>query len=191
MMRNYGALTFKNILDLDERHQKIVLDLRNSESIRKHMYTNRPISLDEHFSWIDRLKTDTSNHVFTIFFKDSVVGSVALNKIDEINSSAYWDFYMDEKYRRIGLAAIVEYEFLNYTFFKMGIEKLNSEVLGNNDSVVNLHKKYGFHEEGVLRENIMRDGERIGVHLIGILKREWESARPEVQKIISAITHRL
>jgi len=188
---NYGALTFKNILDLDEPHQKKVLDLRNSESIRKYMFTNRLISLDEHFAWIDRLKTDTSNYVFTIFYKDSVVGSVALNKIDEKNSSAYWSFYMDEKYRRIGLAAVVEYEFLNYTFFKMGIEKLNSEVLGNNDSVVNLHKKYGFQEEGVLRENIMRDGERIGVHLIGILKREWESARPEVQKIISAITHRL
>ena len=66
---------------------------------------------------------------------------------------------MDEKYRRIGLAAVVEYEFLNFTFFKMGIKKLNSEVLGNNDSVVNLHKKYGFQEVGLRHSYYSDNGE--------------------------------
>ena len=62
----------------------------------------------------------------------------------------------------------------------MGLEKLNCEVIETNKAVVSLHKKFGFIEEGFRRENIIKNGMRIGVSLLGLTKSKWMESRASV-----------
>jgi hypothetical protein len=62
----------------------------------------------------------------------------------------------------------------------LGLEKLNGEVIVGNEAVMKLHKKFLFQEEGVRRSNVVKDGVRVGVQLIGLTKEEWLAGRDKV-----------
>lgn len=64
------------------------------------------------------------------------------------------------------------------------IEKLNCEVLETNPAVIKMHQKFGFELEGVRRKNILKDGSRIDVVLLGITKEEWKDKRPALEPLI-------
>jgi RimJ/RimL family protein N-acetyltransferase len=72
-------------------------------------------------------------------------------------------------------------------FEEMGITKLNCEVLETNPSVIKLHKKFGFVEEGIRRKNIIKNNARVDVHLLGLLKDEWSKVKPRMQKVVERI----
>ena len=65
------------------------------------------------------------------------------------------------------------FKLINFVFDQLGLEKLNCEVIETNDSVVKLHKKFGFQEEGFRRENIVKNEQRIGVYFLGLTKSDW------------------
>lgn len=48
-----------------------------------------------------------------------------------------------------------------------------------------MHQKFGFELEGVRRKNILKDGNRIDVILLGITKEEWKSKRPALELLIA------
>ena len=75
---------------------------------------------------------------------------------------------------------------LDYIMDALGMEKLNCEVIETNVVVVNMHRKFGFVEEGFRRSNVEKDGVRIGVHFLGITRAEWKAAREGVMNRIGA-----
>ncbi len=60
------------------------------------------------------------------------------------------------------------------------MEKLNCEVIEGNDPVVKLHKRFLFQDEGFRRSNILKEGKRIGVHLLGLTKEDWMAGRDQL-----------
>ena len=89
-----------------------------------------------------------------------------------VKYQADWGYFIDEK-KKGGLGAVLEYNFLNFVFTKLNLEKLNCEVLETNPTVIKLHKKFLFQEEGFRRSNINQNDVRIGVHFLGLTKDEW------------------
>ena len=57
----------------------------------------------------------------------------------------------------------------------MDILKLNCEVIEGNNSVIKLHKKFLFKDEGFRNSNIIKGEHRLGVHLLGLTKVDWIS----------------
>ena len=108
--------------------------------------------------------------------------------INQIHKHADWAFYLNPDFLTAkGLGTLMEFHFLNYVFSNFEIEKLNCEVLEINPSVIKLHKKFGFTEEGIRRNNIIKDNSRIDVHLLGILKEEWNQIKTKFTKIIERL----
>jgi UDP-4-amino-4,6-dideoxy-N-acetyl-beta-L-altrosamine N-acetyltransferase len=60
-------------------------------------------------------------------------------------------------------------------------------VLEINPAVIKLHQKFGFSIEGMRRENILRNGKRIGVALLGITKSEWQARRPGLLPVVERL----
>ena len=79
---------------------------------------------------------------------------------------------------------------LDHAFGAAALEKLNCEVLEINPAVIKMHQKFGFVIEGVRRENIIRDGKRVSVVLLGITKSEWHTQRPKVLAAVERIAGR-
>lgn len=174
-----SSVTLRKIISCTLSQQKAVREIRNQYGVRRSMYTDHEIGMDEHLAWISRLENDDRQIVFIVLINDTVSGVVSLNAIDKIHKKSDWAFYLDENVRG-GLGAALEFKLLDFAFNELTLEKLNCEVIESNEAVVKMHKKFGFVEEGFRRSNIEKDGERIGVYFLGITQKEWSMSREQV-----------
>lgn len=174
-------VSLREISKCTHEQRKAIRKIRNQNSVRESMYTEHKISLDEHLAWVRRLKHDTRQIVFVVLMDDVVSGVVSVNEIDRVHLKSDWAFYLDTRVRG-GLGAALEFSLINFIFQKMGLEKLNCEVIETNKAVVKLHKRFGFVEEGFKRENIIKKESRIGVFCLGLTKSDWEKKKETVKK---------
>jgi hypothetical protein len=103
----------------------------------------------------------------------------SINALDKANRKADWAYYLTERARG-GLGAAVEYAMIEFAFDKLGLRKLNCEVMDDNEAVVKLHRKFLFEDEGLRRSQIEKDGSRVGVRLLGLTLEDWTQGRAEV-----------
>ena len=58
------------------------------------MYNEHIIGLDEHLSWVGRLRSDDKQIVFAVLSEQrKPIGVVSLNALDSIHRKADWAFY--------------------------------------------------------------------------------------------------
>ena len=164
------------ITDLDETKQLQILDIRNEDYIRRCMLTGNIITRCDHLSWIERLKTDRSQICFVIIDDDSNLwGSVNLKKIDNEHKTAELGFYRTQKSSEKGIMMASLSILINYSFDILGLEKIYSEVFEDNIKSINIHERLLFVKEGFLRSHIVKNKIRIGLHLFGLLKDDWQN----------------
>lgn len=174
------AIQLVPIVGLDTETQMKVRDIRNAEDVRRWMYTDHEISANEHLAWIHSLKQNTDRIVFVVMDEtETPLGVVSADAIDRHNQKADWAFYLTAEARG-GLGSALEYAFIEFVFDRLALQKLNCAVLEGNDAVVRQHTKFLFQEEGLLRANINKDGERLGVHLLGLTREDWEAGKAEL-----------
>lgn len=74
------------LTEISTESQLKVRDIRNEVGVRKWMYTDHSIELNEHLGWINCLKADKKQIVFVIFKeKDVPLGVVNVNEIDRLH----------------------------------------------------------------------------------------------------------
>ncbi len=173
-------ITFVPILATSAPVQERVRQLRNQPEVRRHMYTDHEISPREHQAWLASLHDNARQSVFVVLVDDTPRGVVSLNAINTLHQCADWAFYLDSELQGKGLGSQVECWLLDHAFDDVGLAKLNCEVLASNPAVVRLHQKFGFTLEGVRRQNVSRNGERLDVMLLGISAEEWRAHRPQI-----------
>ena len=173
-------ILLREITKCTDEQKKSIREVRNQESVRKSMYTEHEILLNEHLAWVELLQSDNRQIVFVVLVDDLVSGVVSVNAIDRLNLKSDWAFYLDANVRG-GLGAALEFGLINFVFQKVGLEKLNCEVIETNEAVVKLHKKFGFVEEGFRRENIIKNENRMGVFFLGLTKSDWEREKETVK----------
>lgn len=179
---NPRTINLALLTSLDAESQMKVREIRNEENVRKWMYTDHVIGADEHLGWINRLNHDDRQIVFVVLDEQrSLLGVASVNAVDRLHKKTDWAYYLTESARG-GLGSALEYSFIDFIFDTLGMEKLNCEVIEGNDAVVKLHKKFLFQEEGFRRSNIIKNGVRMGVHLLGLTKNDWLAGKGEVRE---------
>jgi len=170
------------LTDLDTETQLKVREIRNEDNVRKWMYTDHVIGVNEHLDWINRLKQDDSQIVFVVLNEERCpLGVVSIRAIDRVHKKADWAFYLTETARG-GLGSALEYSIIDFFFDTLGMDKLNCEVIEGNDAVVKMHKKFFFQEEGFRNSHILKNGVRIGVHLLGLTKEDWLVGKADIEE---------
>ena len=155
-----------------------VLTWRNLPEVAKYMYTDHPITEGEHVRWFASAMTDDAKRYWIIELDGEPVGLANLYDISRLHRRAYWAFYLaDARVRGRGVGSFTERFVLRCAFEELGLEKLCCEVLATNDGVVKMHKRYGFHEDGVLRKHVINNGKRTEVVTISLLAEEWTGGR--------------
>lgn len=167
-------ITLENIRNLSTKSIEQILEIRNSEDVRKWMYRDTVISKEEHGVWVGNLCQSSSVIAFAVCCEGEVYGLVSFNKMCKNNLTADWAYYLSDKARG-GLGAALEYVVIDYFFGELEMEKLNCEVIEGNEAVVKLHKKFHFEQEGFRKSNIIKNGVRVGVYFMGLEKAVWEA----------------
>ncbi|HEX8971211.1 UDP-4-amino-4,6-dideoxy-N-acetyl-beta-L-altrosamine N-acetyltransferase [Oryzihumus sp.] len=166
------------LVDLAEEHRWQLLDWRNDPDVARYMYTTDPIPREVHDAWFTKLLTAEDRRGWAVVMDGKPVGAAFLSEIDPDNGRASWAFYLaDPSTRGRGVGSAVEYLVLEHVFSELKLHKLCCEVLSFNQAVVAMHQKFGFEQEGLLREHWLRDGERVDVHVLAMFAPTWADRR--------------
>ena len=169
---------------MNDQDLSLVLDWRNQENVRKYMYTNHIISKSEHEAWWESIKSRNDIIPLIFEFESQPNAFVSFSDITRSNQNASWAFYLSPSAKR-GIGSLVEFFAIKYAFENLKLHKLKCEVLETNSSVIKLHKKFGFIEEGVFREEHRIEGRYIDIFRLGLLKLEWYQTSEKLhQKLI-------
>jgi UDP-4-amino-4,6-dideoxy-N-acetyl-beta-L-altrosamine N-acetyltransferase len=160
---------------------------RNLPEVRKYMYTDHEISSAEHAAWFNRIIENPASKYWIIVCDGEDVGLAWLFDIDRHNLRCYWGFYIaSPNVRGKGAGSVVEYSVLRYVFDELRLNKLCGEVLDFNQAVVNMHKSFGFVQEGYFRKHIFKGNEMHDIFCIGMTREDWEAGKPEIEKRLRA-----
>ncbi len=164
------------LINLNEVSPDLVSELRNwrnsSEVARYFILDN--ISEETHKGWIENKIKKGSDVAFIIFLDEVAAGCVYLRNIDQKNKTAELGIFLKPGISRgKGLGTFAINKILQYSFEELGLEKVYLEVLDFNLNAIALYEKLNFKIEGKLRQHIVKDGKRIDLILMGLLKENW------------------
>ena len=167
--------------DVRAEDKEAIRQWRNSPDVSRYMYTDQKITEEEHERWFHNAMRDTSRKYWIIMRDREAIGLVNLYDIDEKNRRCFWALYIsDENVRSKGVGGFVEYKVMNYVFDDLEYNKLCCEALSNNTRAINFYKSFGFREEGIYRQHMMKSGEYVDVVALAILKSEWDEKRYQI-----------
>ena len=155
---------------------KLIVKWRNDPEVNKHFYEYAPLSHDQQADWWvkQRGRDDQFNWMICANEDKAPLGTVSIYDIDLRNRKAEWGrFYLVGDVRGKGYGRDVENLIHEYVFNHLNLNKLYCEVFADNAIVVNLHKKFGYKQDGLLRQHVFRHGEYNDVVALSLLKEEW------------------
>lgn len=150
----------------------LVLAWRNHPDVRRYMYTQHEITLDEHQQWFERSLLDSKKNLLIFEVDHQPLGFVNFNERDN-GGIADWGFYVAPDARKgsgqqLGRAA------LSHAFTQLKLQKVCGQALAYNERSIQFHQSLGFQHEGILRDQHF-DGEHYyNVICFGLLRQEWQ-----------------
>lgn len=167
---------------VNEQDKGQIRQWRNRRQVASFMYTDHEISEEEHAAWFARIQNDPTCRYWVIVCDSRDVGVANISHLDRQNERCDWAFYIaEEGVRGRGVGSFVEYAVLSHVFDHLQLHKLCCQVLAFNQSVIEMHRKYGFQVEGILRSHILKEGQFVDVYYLGILRQEWEKEKPRLE----------
>ena len=171
--------------DLRPEDKEKIRDWRNQPSVAQYQYTDHTITAEEHEKWFARAVSDPTARYWIITWNGEDVGLANLYDINRRSQRGYWAFYLaQDGFRGKGIGSAVEYLVLLHVFEELRLNKLCCEVLASNPAVVQMHKSFGFREEGRFRQHVVKGGKPADVHCLGMLRGEWLECRPLIEEQI-------
>lgn len=142
------------------------------------MYTDHVISREEHDAWFDAALFSESARYWIVISKMNEIGFASISGIDRVNSRAMWAFYLGVK-SPLDLFVLdaIDYLVSQHAFETLNINRLGAEVLSTNSAVLQLHERFGFQREALLRQYIRKADGPHDVVVLGLLREEWEVLR--------------
>jgi UDP-4-amino-4,6-dideoxy-N-acetyl-beta-L-altrosamine N-acetyltransferase len=159
-----------------------LLAWRNAPEVAAYMYTDHRITQAEHDRWFAGALAAGDRRYWIIEADGEPVGLANLARIDRAVRRCDWAYYLGEPSTRgKGLGSRIEYVVLRHVFETLGLNKLCCEVLLENEAVWKLHESFGFVREALQREHVFKAGRFQDVVGLGMLRREWQAARPGIE----------
>ncbi|WP_081581595.1 UDP-4-amino-4,6-dideoxy-N-acetyl-beta-L-altrosamine N-acetyltransferase [Pararhodospirillum photometricum] len=162
---------------IEESDLPIISFWRSQPEVYEYFYEYLPISVRQQKNWYEKQLQDSSeiNFVVADIKTGKAIGTVSIYHIDRRSRKAEWGRLIigDPSARSGGKGAEIEALVLQYSFEHLNLNKLYCEVLLQNEKVVSLHKKFGFHHEGVLRQHAFKAGKYEDVVMLSMLAEEY------------------
>jgi len=153
----------------------MLLEWRNHPKIRRFMFTQHEISLEEHLNWYKRTSQDSSRSLLLVEEANSAIGYVQFNQIT-IGGVSDWGFYARPD-APSGSGSKLGHAALQYAFDVLQLHKVCGQAIETNQASIRFHQKLGFTQEGVLREQRRLDHTYHAVICFGLLAHEWPKVK--------------
>jgi UDP-4-amino-4,6-dideoxy-N-acetyl-beta-L-altrosamine N-acetyltransferase len=176
---------------VEEADLPALLRWRNSPEIARHMYTDHVITEQEHWRWFQDVVPDSTRRYWATEVEGALVGLLWLFDIDLKDQRTNFGFYVGESSMRgTGVGSWMECQMLLEAFDSMGLQKVHCEVLSTNPDVIRMHQGFGFKQEGVLRQHVVKSDQRVDIHCMGMLREDWRQVRTSVMSRLASLQQR-
>jgi diamine N-acetyltransferase len=165
---------------IEERDLEVMASWRSDPAVYEFFYEYLPISVRQQKNWYERQLTDSSEiNLIVADAQNAPIGTVSIYHIDRRNRKAEWGRLIigDPRGRSGGIGAEIEVLVLQYAFEHLNLHKLYCEVLLENEKVVEMHKKFGFRQEGLMLEHAFKGGRYVDVVALAMLETEYAAQR--------------
>lgn len=127
--------------------------------------------------WFESMTREQSGFAFAIRRSDdgSIVGWLALREILWQARHCSLVIGIDPALRGRGYGSDALRVALKYAFLEMNLNRVGLDVMTYNEAGIRAYTKVGFRHEGTLRAVVYRDGVYYDIHVMGILRSEWEA----------------
>lgn len=159
--------------------------LHNSSDVLFNLTDARHVSKASQDDWVQAIQLSKTSQRYLVSARirpDSAIkpiGVVRVDQLDFVNSSAQLGLDISKFARGRGYATQVYEYMLWYLFDQLGLNRIGLYVIETNSVAINLYKKLGFIEEGVLREAIFRDGKFNDYIQMSMLRSEYNELTRE------------
>jgi UDP-4-amino-4,6-dideoxy-N-acetyl-beta-L-altrosamine N-acetyltransferase len=161
-----------NFINLSGEERELVRRWRNHDDIRKQMYSEHMISLEEHAGFIAGLSNDDKNFYWLVKDKKGEYsGVIYLNRTDFSNMNAYLGIYSNPDLKTQGTGSTLIDCLKKIAFEKWDLHTLKLEVIETNGRAIHFYEKSGFAVEGRLKEFVFKKGRWYDVMIMGIVNR--------------------
>src|SRR5687767_727266 len=152
----------------------------NDADVLRNLAMRAPMSDAAEEAWFDRMlasQGSTDYHFVICLLSDArPIGTIGLHRLDLLNGTAEFGIAIGEKgewnkgYGTDALRAICD-----FGFGALRLERIGLEVYAGNDRARRSYEKAGFTHEATLRRAHFARGEHIDVHVMSLLRDEWQS----------------
>lgn len=135
-----------------------------------------PWSIKKHQEWAEQAEPDGKRVRFHILARpdDRFIGFVGLYQVNTAHRDAWLGVGIGEaEYWSRGYGGEAMRLMLDYAFLELNLYRVTLDVFAYNARAIHLYEKLGFRVEGRERRWVQRDGERVDLIHMGILRREW------------------
>lgn len=140
-----------NFSNISNNESILILDWRNNEDIRKWMYNQSIITLEEHYSFLKKLKYDKNNLYFIVKdLYDNYIGVIYLNKINFFHKNSYLGIYKSPNSKLSG--KLLMESIIDLAFKILNLHTLKLEVREDNIKAIKFYESFGFRVEGILHD---------------------------------------
>ncbi|CAG0975254.1 UDP-4-amino-4, 6-dideoxy-N-acetyl-beta-L-altrosamine N-acetyltransferase [Geobacteraceae bacterium] len=156
-----------------------LLEWRNADRIRAYMYTDHLIGWEEHAAWFERLGTNDTARALLFEVNDRPLGVVNVTRIDRLNGTCHWGFYIGEADAPKGSGTALGYLGLEYIFGTLGIRKVTGEAFAFNEASIAFHRRLGFSQEGHFVRHVMKNGSYQDILSFALFRDQWEAHKQQ------------
>ena len=171
-----GKKIYLRPIDADDIDQFVTW--LNDEEVRQYLSIAIPFYNIREREYVDNLYKDDSNIGLGIVIKENNkhIGNVGLHKISSIDRNAELTIFIGDKdswSKGYGTEAIKL--MVDYGFNQLNLHRIHLGVFDFNKRAERSYEKAGFKKEGTYREHIFKNGKYCDLHVMGILRSEWEN----------------
>lgn len=133
-------------------------------------------TFEDEQKWYDTLSATNDTYSFAIetIEDKKYIGGCGINSVDWKNSFVEVGIFIgDNNYWSKGYGTDAMKTLIEFIFNQMNINKIKLKVFSFNERAIKSYKKCGFEKEGVLRQEIFRNGKYHDEIVMGILREEY------------------
>lgn len=152
----------------------------NDAEVIENLSIWNPLSMAEEEQWFERmLARPAETHPLGIEAKTrngwKMIGNIAFHEVDWLNHSAEIGIVIGEKaYWNKGYGTDAMKVMTRHAFDDLGLNRVFLRVLESNPGGVHCYEKAGFVKEGTLRKAAWKNGKFLDMHLMSVLRSEWQ-----------------
>lgn len=168
-----------SLVAIEKEDLKILRDWRNSTEFRKHFREFRELNMAMEEKWFEeKVVNDPSQIMFSIrrLEDNELIGCCGFVYINWVYRHADLSLYIgwnDAYIDDMGYAEESCNLLFNYGFQELALNKIWTEIYEFDDKKKKLYDKFGFHQDGLLRQNYFYEGKWWDSRILSILSSEY------------------